>query len=99
MVSVAEAEIGTNYHNAQKACPIVKTLEELGHPQPPTPLQVDNTTADGYSSDIIKPKRPKYMDKCYHWVQDRVCQKQFLEYFCPGITNLSDPFTKHHPPK
>ena len=99
MVSVSEAEIGATYHNVPEAFPTVTTLEKLSHPQPPTPLQVNNTTSDGYSNDTINPKQSKSMDKCYHWLQDRVRQKQFLVYFCLGITNLANPFTKHHPPK
>ena len=94
--SVAEAEIGDTYHIKQEACPIVTTLEELGHPQYPTLLQVDNTTAEGYSNETINTKRSKYMDNCYHWVQDHVYQKQFLVYFFPGTNNLADPFTKNH---
>jgi hypothetical protein len=30
---------------------IVHTLEEMGHPQPPTPLQTDNTTATQQQQD------------------------------------------------
>jgi hypothetical protein len=43
--STAEAEIGAGYLNGQDAVPIINTLTELGHPQPPTPMQVDTTTA------------------------------------------------------
>ena len=30
------------------------TLTEMGHPQPPTPLQKDNTTAVEIATDSIK---------------------------------------------
>ena len=73
------------------------TLEELGHTQPPTPLLANNKMADGYYNKTIKPKRSKSMDKRYHWLQDRVRQKQFLVNFSPGTTNLANPFTNHHP--
>ena len=53
------------------------TLEELGHPQPPTPVQVDNTTAHGFVNDTIKIKRTKAIDMRYHWVVDRRKQGQF----------------------
>ena len=39
MSSVAEAELGGLYFNAREAVPIRKTLEELGHKQPRTPMQ------------------------------------------------------------
>ena len=99
MGSVSEAEIGVTYHNTQEAALIMTPLEELGHPQTPTPLQVDNTTAEGYSNETIKPKRYISMDKRYHLVQDRLRQIQLLVYFPPGNTNLADPFTKHQPPE
>jgi hypothetical protein len=33
----------------------------------------------------------------YHWLQDRVRQKQFDVYWRPGKDNLADYHTKHHP--
>ena len=41
MASSAEAELGALFLNCQEAVPIGITLEEMGHPQPPTPVQVD----------------------------------------------------------
>jgi hypothetical protein len=96
--SAAEAEIGAGYLNAQDAVPIRTTLLELGHPQPPTPIQVDNTTSDGFANGTMKQKRSKAMDMRWYWLKDRVRQGQFLVYYRPGKTNLADPFTKHHPP-
>ena len=45
--SAAEAECGGLYMNAKEAVTIQITLEELGHPQPATPIRTDNSTADG----------------------------------------------------
>ena len=53
MGSAAEAEIGALYTNGQEAIPIHTALEEMGHLQPPTPMQVDNTTAVGFSNSTI----------------------------------------------
>jgi hypothetical protein len=36
------------------------------------------------------------MDRRYHWLTDRVRQKQFDVYWQPGRENLSDYHTKHH---
>jgi hypothetical protein len=47
MSSAAEAEIGSVFLNAKEATLLRTTLEEMGHPQPPTPLQSDNNTAMG----------------------------------------------------
>ena len=88
--SVAEAGIGSTYHIAQDACPIVTTLEELGHLQPTTTLHVDNPSDESYSNETINPKHSKSTGKLYHWVHDCLRQKQVLLYFCPCITNLAD---------
>jgi hypothetical protein len=46
------------------------TLEELGHPQPPTPMETYNTTATGYSNGTIKQKCTKEMDMRFYWIKD-----------------------------
>ena len=62
MGSAAEAEVGGLYMNAQELSPMRTTLEELNHPQPPTPIQMDNIKADGIMNRTIK-KQSKAMDK------------------------------------
>jgi hypothetical protein len=47
MSSAAEAEVGALYINCRGAIPARHTLEFMGHPQPPTTMQTDNTTALG----------------------------------------------------
>jgi hypothetical protein len=74
------------------------TLEELGHPQLPTPLQTDTTTSTGYRNVKIKQKRTRAMDMRFYWVKDRVKQGQFYVYWGPGYQHLGDYFTKHHSP-
>ena len=54
--SAAEAELGALFLNAQDICPIRIALEELGHPQPATPMQTDNDTACGIINDTVKQK-------------------------------------------
>jgi hypothetical protein len=96
--SAAEAEIGAGYLNGQDAVPIITTLTELGHSQPPTLMQVDNTTAEGFANGTMKHKRSKAMDMRWHWIKDRTRLGQFLVYYRPGKDNLADPFTKQHTP-
>ena len=43
--STMETEIASAFYNARNSLPFCTTLEELGHPQPPIPLEVDNQTA------------------------------------------------------
>jgi hypothetical protein len=47
MSSAAEAENGAVFINAKEGAVIRTTLEELWNPQPPTPMETDNTTATG----------------------------------------------------
>ena len=54
MGSVAEAKIGATYLNGQESVPIRTTLAEMGHPQPPTPMQVDNPNDKGFANRTIK---------------------------------------------
>ena len=98
MGSAAEAEIGAGYVNGQDAIPMRTTLAELGHPQPATPMQLDNTTAVGFANKTMKQKRSKAIDVRFYWLQDRATQGQFLIYWRPGHQNLGDYHTKHHSP-
>jgi hypothetical protein len=94
--SAAASEVGACFHNAQSGAPLRVTLAELGHIQPPPPLRTDNSTVFGILNETIKRKRSKAMDMRYHWLTDRVCQKQFDVYWRPGRANLGDYHTKHH---
>jgi hypothetical protein len=96
VASAAESEVGACFHNAQSGAPLRVTLTELGHTQPPTPLRTDNSTAYSIVNETIKQKRSKAMDMRYHWLTDRVRQKQFDVYWRPGRENLGDYHTKHH---
>jgi hypothetical protein len=98
MASAAEAEVGASFMAAQDGCPIRVILEELGHPQPPTPLQTDNSIAQGIINGTVKQKRSKALDMRFYWLQDRVNQGQYTIYWRPGATNLGDYHTKHHSP-
>jgi hypothetical protein len=96
--SAAEAEIGAAFVNFKEAIPIRITLEEMGHPQPPTPVTLDNTTAVGFANQKIKQRRTKAIDMRYYWLQDQDAQKHFNFRWEKGSDNLADYFTKHHPP-
>ncbi len=98
MSSAVEAKLGALYLNAKEAVYLCQILTKLGHPQPRTPIQMDNLTAEGVINNKIQPKRTKAMDMRFHWLRDREAQGQFRIYWRPGKTNLVDYFTKHHPP-
>jgi hypothetical protein len=96
VASAAEPKVGACFQNSQSGTTLRVTLTELGHQQPATLLIRDNSTAFGILNDTIKQKRSKSMDMRYHWLTDRVRQKQFNVYWRPGKDNLGDYHTKHH---
>jgi hypothetical protein len=51
--SAAEAELGAIFLNAE-AKVIRLVFEELGHPQTPTPIHIDNNTTVGIVNNTIK---------------------------------------------
>ena len=97
MSSAAEAELGSIFINCREAIPARHALETMGHKQPPTPIQTDNTTALGVVTNNIAIKRLKSMYMKLHWIRCRIAQKQFRHYWQPGPNNLGEYVTKHHP--
>ena len=70
MSSAAEAELGALYLNVKETVYLRQILHKIGHSQPPTPIQTDNTTAEGVVNKIIQPKRTKAMDMHFHWLRN-----------------------------
>jgi hypothetical protein len=97
MASAAEAEYGALFINGKEAVALRNTLTDLGHPQPATPIQTDNSCAAGLANRTVKQRRSKAIDMRFHWVRDRVGQGQFLVYWRKGLDNMADFFTKRHP--
>ena len=98
VASAAEAETAGLFYNAQSGLILRQILEDLGHPQPPTPLKTDNTTANSFVHANMKMRRSKTWDKNLHWLRDREAQQHFNIYWDKGKNNHGDYFTKHHPP-
>ena len=97
VASAAEAEIAALFHNGQDAYPLRIALEEMNHPQPPTPMQTDNSTASGLANDTIKQKKSKAMNMRWFWIRDKVQANIFNVYWNMGKTNRADYFSKQHP--
>jgi len=53
MSSAAEAELGGLFINAKEVVFIRNILTEMGYPQPPSPLQTDNSMADGVVNNTV----------------------------------------------
>jgi hypothetical protein len=95
--SVAEAESGAAFQNTQKAVEFRNTLHELGYPQQPTTIMIDNTVAEGFAADTINAKRSKSMDVRFFWLRDRIKRGQFKAQHLAGRWNIADFFTKSLP--
>ena len=65
--SAAEAELGALFLNTQEDKVIHLILEELGHPQPQTPVHIDNSTAVGIVNSTIKRQQSRSMEMRYFW--------------------------------
>jgi hypothetical protein len=89
MASATEAELAALYIVARKAVYIRIILDEMGHKQPATPLQTDNSMAEVVVNGKIQPKRTKAMDMRFHWLRDRECQEQFRIHWHPGKLNYA----------
>jgi len=99
MTSATEAELTALYIMAREAVYIRIILNEMVHKQLPTPLQTDNSMADGVINGKITPKQNISMDMRFHWLSDRECQEQFRIYWRLGTLNYVDYWTKHHQAK
>ena len=95
----AETEIAATFDNAKEAMTIRNTLEFFNHPQPPTPIQVDNTTAAQFTNKKLKQKRSKAIDMHFYWLQDRADEGKFQMHWKPGTGNLGNYHAKKHSPK
>ncbi len=96
VASAAEAELGALFLNCKQAAIFRVTLEEMGHPQSPIPINCDNLTAVGIANNTVKRQRSWAMEMRFFWVADAVEQGKYdIKYF-PGKENLEDYQSKHH---
>ena len=68
------------------------------HPQPPTPMQVDDTIEVKFANGELKQKHTKSIDMRFYWIKDRNKQKQVIIYWSLGKGKLGDYHTKNHSP-
>ena len=97
VASAAESEIFGFFHNAQTVVTIRFLLISLGHPQPPTPLVTDNSTAHGFVHNNITMKRSKSWDMRIHWLRYKEAQQHIDVQWERGDDNNADYHTLHHP--
>jgi hypothetical protein len=76
VASAVEAELGALFLNCKQATIFQLMLEEMGHPQPPTPVHCNNSTTVGIANNTVKQQRSCSMEMHFFWVEDAVEQKK-----------------------
>jgi len=61
-VAKAKAKLGTLFLNTQEAKVICIVFHELGHPQPTTPIHIDNTTTVSVVNNTIKKQKSRSVE-------------------------------------
>ena len=97
VASVAECEYASLYMLARIGVWLRTIACALGYPQPPTTIFCDNACAVGIANGTVKLHRTKSIDMRFHWIRDRVRQRQFVVEWRQGAHNLADFFTKPLP--
>ena len=94
--SAAGTELGALFLNAQEARIIRLILLELLHPQPPTPVHVDNTTVVGIVNNAIRCQRSRATEMIYFWLLDQKNNRYVKVNYQPGAENMGDYLSKAH---
>ena len=95
----SDAEYGAAFTNCQDAYFFRIVADALGYPQPPTPIYIDNDIARGIGDRTVKVKRSRSIEKCFHWLRDRVALKDFELRRVNTKDNVADYFTKSVTPQ
>jgi hypothetical protein len=95
VASDAEAKLGTLLHNCPTGNIFQQTLDNLGHPQPKTPVHCNNATAVGIANNTVKRQRLRSIEMSFFGVGDNVAQDMYKLTWHPVVENLADYQSKH----
>jgi hypothetical protein len=93
--SVGEAEYGAAFIFAQHGVWLRNIAAAFGHAQLATPILCDNEFAIGLANDTIKQKKSKSIDMRFHWLRDRIRQRQFTITHLKGSLTSPTSSPKH----
>lgn len=93
--AASESEIAAAHVNSKEGIPERICILEMNHPQPSTPLELDNTTAHGILTKMLISRRSKSIDMRLFWLRDRDNQNQFNIHWNRGTRNTVNYYTKH----
>jgi hypothetical protein len=82
IASAVEAKLGVLFLNCKQATIFRLALEEMGHPQPLTPIHCNDSTAVGIANNTVKQQGSCSMEMHFFWVADAVEQGKFdIKYY------------------
>ncbi len=93
--STAEAVLGALFVNENEGKVIFVILEEMGHPQQPTPFHCDDFTTTRIANNSVKKQCSCSIEMQHFWIADHVAQRHFTVHWHQHQENLTDHFTKH----
>ena len=96
LASDMEVEIGVLFVNFQLGSAIRISLHEMVHIRPPTYVDTQSDTGDGYNS---RQRRSREINILLYWVQYILRQGHYLVYWERGKDNIANHSTKHHQTK
>jgi hypothetical protein len=99
VASAANAKLGALFLNCQEGMIFKLTLEDLSHsqPQPKIPVHCNNATAVSIANNTIKWQQSRAIEMRYFWKCEQDSQDVYSFKWYPGIENLADYQSKHHP--
>jgi hypothetical protein len=97
--SSGEAKLAALFKCAQEMVPLRNYLNKMWWKQLRSPIQVDNSTAAGYTNNTIIARRIKSLKMRLNWLKCRELQDQFRIFWDKGSHNWADYHTKHHLPE
>jgi hypothetical protein len=86
----AKCETSGVFSDGQATIICRTALHALGHPQPPTPLKTNNTTAHSLVHANVCQCRSTTWDMCWNWLCSPAAKQQLLIYWDWGKNNRSD---------
>jgi hypothetical protein len=96
VASAAKAKLSALFLNCKEGMIFQMTIEELGHPQPKTPVHCEYATASSIANNTVKRHCLQSMEMRYFWVCDKIAQDAYDVKYHPGQENLADYQSKHH---
>ena len=73
----SRAEIASVFTNAKNAEMLRQIIIKMGHPQPPTPTQTDNTAVPDIITNSVKQRKTQAMDMLLYKLHDQHFQNKY----------------------